>query len=444
MLMMKAFVGLLIAALFASLGPLRCCHAFSFSELLIPNSRFSHRHHDLANPVYYGSSAFVGQPFRAIIATPSSCGNTVSFRRGQAKVNDDDDADTNTDDFDVNETNTKNGALSFLSGFLYGANRVHEEFPKLCLRMYSTTLLWMAPFFFILYWILPTMLLSPSHQHQTIAIRIQLVLQHTVSYLANLSKAIICLPLVCLHLLLKATTFWQCHTKRGVFVRRLSYGIVFGPMFEELVYRYGFYNIWKAMSRSTRVKSTHTADYIDGDGTEEVSQQVEHSNVKTDDIGINAKEESRNWMIASGLVFAISHFSNYFPVEIEKYFNDIGKIVIPQETFLQRTSLALFPQGFTDSHEAFCLVNLKLTSAFFQAIHCFLHTINIYGPLFQSHGIFASIGAHILWNFNSTAVVSNLQIRLFCRLIRVCYRRYTTGVPVTTPSTEQDDGLNTS
>jgi len=231
--------------------------------------------------------------------------------------------------------------------------------------------------------------------------------------------------------------------------RLLVWGLLWGPIMEELVFRFGFYKLWTALFRPIRVA---VQPYISSSSdnkranerrkdkgrrpttTRTTASTPQHDEVVSSSRSTSESNENNNsWMIVSGLCFGIAHFTNFLPIDIDRYRNNnnggcssrssgVGEILLPNGSLKEKFLLRLFPQNFVlqEQNKEFCLVNMILTGAIYQAMHCCINTVILYGPLFKKSspgGIGASIGAHIAWNANVMWLVSNIKLRIFCRVV---------------------------
>jgi hypothetical protein len=164
-------------------------------------------------------------------------------------------------------------------------------------------------------------------------------------------------------------------------------------------------------------------------------------------------------MIISGIWFGISHFRNFLPIldaaidnnRFINYFDIAGPErhlikLIPSKFLLLHTNNSINSDSIIILSQ-FISINIILIGALFQAIHCYLNTVQLYGPLFmkttsnnknngdiigdrggidrrgrRSVGIGSSIGAHIIWNINVSGLIIpfilNIQIRILFRIMK--------------------------
>eukprot|EP00536_Pseudo-nitzschia_multiseries_P000243 jgi/Psemu1/299931/fgenesh1_kg.3_\ len=196
--------------------------------------------------------------------------------------------------------------------------------------------------------------------------------------------------------------------------------VLLGPIVEELVFRWAFYKLWKALFRSLPETcdepSTDTVGHNHNPGTESKAKAKAKSDHPP---SVSNKRKLKSWFLASGAVFAVTHLVNFFPFDVHQYSDNVGNILLPRGSIGERCLLRLFPGDVVDTHTAFCLVNMVLYGAIFQGMHCFINTMILYGPLFEARGIFASIGAHMAWNTNVMCLAPNIKLRLVRRLLSV-------------------------
>jgi len=423
------------------------------------------------------------------IATDTGSSSSLFSQIYNDNDNDKEDV-TNNGDFgkkkvqsNRNQNNTKGTLVSVVSDLLYGANHVHANFLRLSGALYSRTILFSLPFVGIFFVVLPSLVLSSSYRQHTLAVIVQGGLQNAFTILADVSMRFYLHPLfrvVELLFSMFSACFGSSSSKTNTSAwgnnnnyntsssRKRFYLLVFlGPIVEELVFRFGFYKLWMLMFRpipaekksDTRSSSGKGMDIAVGNGNDEIeipvdqkgnknSKQVVERNRNANGSTYNGNNNTNDWFLASGAVFAITHLVNFFPLDVVKYCDDAGNILLPGGSLGERFLLGLFPPGFTKTHGAFSLVNMVLFGAIFQGMHCFLNTLILYGPLFQKRGLFASIGAHMAWNFNVFWLVSNIQLRLVCRLVcvpllRLLRQRTSIGGKRPKKTLEKrDEGLN--
>jgi hypothetical protein len=312
--------------------------------------------------------------------------------------------------------------------------------------------LWTAPFVVLLFVILPACSSSSSPFLRLLATRLQGFLRSTFEILAEGSRVCFVRPM---HALAQLTISWwtagsvanpRSAWKSGFSGRGiLLWGLLWGPIIEELIFRFAFRRFWKALFRPIAIGSNNSS--------EDRTPDDQHLKKKTKPVNgkysvlvspwsllaeilssprpiplQNKKPKpryiNRSWRITSGVCFGIAHFSNFFPIDPGKYTFD-GEIRLPTGTVLERFLLGLFPGDFASqtANKEFCLVSMVLVGAVYQAMHCFINTMILYGPLLDSKskskrgGIFAAIGAHIAWNTNALCLVTNLKLRLLRKLV---------------------------
>lgn len=388
------------------------------------------------------------------IPSPTTMGsrrrNSVLFsRKGDETDNGDYDKDYNQRNGNDNMKKSKEmvhtkGLLSILGNFKYGVNRVNKDFLGLTWKVYSQTFLWMAPFVVLLFVILPLWSKSSSPFFQLLAIQVQGFLKRTFEVLAEGSRFFFVRPM---HGLAQLIVNW-CSTgsasaaNNSVWKTRSSrksmllWGLFWGPVLEEFIFRFAFRGLWKVLFRPISIgtensTTSNSADtqIIKPDTTMMVLPLSFATKILSDFRKTLTQEHqqprytNRNWRIASGICFGIAHFSNFFPIDPSQYTMD-GEIRLPSGTVRERFLLSLFPGDFASqsANKEFCLVSMVLAGAIYQALHCFINTVILYGPLLDSPrskkgGIFAAIGAHIAWNANVLWLVSNLKLRVVVRLV---------------------------
>ena len=386
------------------------------------------------------------------IPSPTTMGsrkrNSSLFSRNRDET-DNGDHDMNYNQRNRNEmdksegANHRKGLLSILGNFKYGVNRVNKDFLGLTWKVYSQTFLWMAPFVVLLFVILPLWSKSSSPFLQVLAIQVQGFLKRTFEVLAEGSRVFFVRPM---HGLAQLIVNW-CSTggasaaNNSVWKTRSSrksmllWGLFWGPVFEEFIFRFAFRGLWKVLFRPISIRSknkntTNSADthIVEPDDSMLVLPLSFVTRILSDFRNTPRPEPkprytNRNWRIASGICFGIAHFSNFFPIDPSQYTMD-GEIRLPSGTVRERFLLSLFPGDFAfqSVNKEFCLVSMVLVGAIYQALHCFINTMILYGPLLDSPrskkgGFFAAIGAHIAWNANVLWLVSNLKLRVVLRLV---------------------------
>ena len=382
------------------------------------------------------------------IPTPATTG-TSSRRSSRSAL-----FSRNRDEMDINEeedeadeksfrsnVDKENVFLSVLEDARYGANRVHKDFLGLSWTVYSQTFLWTAPFVCLLFVVLPACSSSSSPFLRLLATRVQGYISGSFAILAECSNMFFVRPMHALVSWWKAgsVTGPRSAWKSGVSGRgTLVWGLLWGPIVEEFIFRFAFRGFWKALFRPIAIGSNNnsedrTSDDQPVNGNNSVSvaplslfaeilstlRPIPLQNKKPKPVYIN-----RSWRIASGVCFGIAHFSNYFPIDPGKYTFD-GEIRLPTGTVRERFLLGLFPAGFASqsANKEFCLVSMVIIGAVYQAMHCFINTMILYGPLLDSKskskrgGIFAAIGAHIAWNTNALCLITNLKLRLLRKMV---------------------------
>ena len=335
--------------------------------------------------------------------------------------------------------NEKKGMFSVLEDVRYGVNIVHKDFLGLTWRVYSQTFLWTAPFVCLLFVILPACSSSSSPFLQLLATRVQGFLSGSFVMLAECSSMFFVRPMHAL------ASWWKAGSvagprsawKSGVSGRGiLVWGLLWGPIVEELIFRFAFRKFWKALFRPLAIGSNNSSE----DRTPD-DQPVNVKNLmlvaplslfadilsSIRPVHLQSKKPkaryiNRSWRIASGVCFGIAHFSNFFPIDPGKYTFD-GEIRLPTGTMRERFLVGLFPPGFASqpANKEFCLVSMVMFGAVYQAMHCFINTMILYGPLLDSKskrgGIFAAIGAHIAWNTNALCLITNLKLRILRKMV---------------------------
>ena len=322
---------------------------------------------------------------------------------------------------------------SLFGNVSYGANRVHRDFLALAWNVYSRTFLFMAPFVVLMCIILPRCRISSSPSLQLLALKVLRFLNRTFEVLAEGSRVFWVRPM---HGLVKRIVQW-CSRGRtspsgsvwrsGGSTNTMIWGLFWGPIVEELVFRFAFRGLWKALFRpiaigSTNSKGSNSVDPYDNkiyapprlpliNKIPSFFRRTSHQTKES-----KSKYTNQSWRIASGVCFGIAHFSNFFPINANDFTYN-GEIQLPNGTIRERFLLGLFPSDFASHNKEFCLVSMHLVGAVYQATHCFINTILVYGPLMdtprsQRGGLFAAIGAHIAWNANTLWFVSNIKLRL--------------------------------
>jgi hypothetical protein len=336
------------------------------------------------------------------------------------------------------ETNeNKRGIVSCGDKFWYGVRCVDDNFLRLTWRVYSQTFLWMAPVVTLLFLVLPAWSSSSSPFLQLLATKTWGGLLKTAEVLAKTSQAYFGRPMALIFKWLVGSTF----SRRNL----LLWGILGGPIFEELFFRLAFRGCWKAMFRPINISSFNN-NSSDGTNSSNKNKEIDEPNrgpmnslfapslpsftkilpsvfrpaPRHKKTTPKPRYSNRSWRIASGICFGIAHFSNYFP--LDKYTFD-GVILLPTGTAKERFLLSLFPKDFCSqpANGEFCLVSMALTGAMYQAMHCFFNTLVLYGPLLDDSkrgGILAAIGAHIAWNANVIWLGFNLQLRLLYKILQ--------------------------
>jgi len=354
----------------------------------------------------------------------------------------------------------------------------------LTFRVYSRTILWTAPFALLLFVILPSWSSSSSPFLRGLATNTQSVLRETFTVVARASRKFYIRPM---QVLLDLVVSFSSSIGGPLFGRPAGTGVggawaprrsrrnlllvslVWCPIVEELVFRLGFRAFWKAMFKPVTVGSNSSSSNNNTNNSNNFTSITPNSpnqnnrveskrgfksflapplsflgetilRKRSDDLQQPKHGSSRKtWMIVSGFCFGVAHFSNLFPIDLNRYrnlFGGNGEIVLPSHSAGERFLISLFPKDFVSeqSNQEFCLVSMVLIGAIYQAMHCFINTTILYGPLLERSslplgsassssppprrgGILAAIGAHVAWNANVLWLVTNLQLRLLCRLV---------------------------
>ena len=412
--------------------------------------------------------------FYGYLRTYSPTNNSRSshlFSRRPGEDFDDDDVDSIDDD----EDREKGLFVTFFSDVLYGANHVHNNFLNLSWKLYSRTILYTTPFVVILFMVLPSLLSSSSSpHHQLLATNVQGFLQRAFTILAEFSDRFYLNPLKFVIKLMPSSPFSNINNSNSRSVwsgvsgnnnakkRLLVWGLLWGPIMEELVFRFGFYKLWTTMFRPMAVQPNSSSDKKRANErrndkgrrlTTTTASTPQHDEAVSSSRSTSESNANNYWMIVSGLCFGIAHFTNFLPIDIDRYrdnsgYSGVGEILLPSGSLKERILLRLFPQNFVlqEQNKEFCLVNMILTGAIYQAMHCCINTVILYGPLFKSSpgGIGASIGAHIAWNANVIWLVSNIKLRIFSRVVTGQLRkRRQQRLKETETKTNNNDGNET-
>lgn len=389
------------------------------------------------------------------IPTPTSCGRNIAIstlfsRKDNGKEifsTDNDDSDGLRETKGGNDTcddniKSQKGLLSVLEDFRFGVNRVNKDFLHLTWRVYSRTLLWMTPLVVLLFIVLPTCTTSSSPSLQIFATNVHGFLKSAFESLARVSRVVFVRPM---HGVVRWILSWSSTTvgntstpvsawnSRSTLKGTLLWGLFWGPIVEELIFRFAFRGFWKVLFRPITIGTSNgsrinTVDSLDknialtGNSTFNAILSIFRRNSDRSQEP-EPKYNNRSWRIASGICFGIAHFSNFFPINPAQYTFE-GEIRLPSATRRERFLLALFPGDFAATHKEFCLTSMVLTGAVYQATHCFISTMLLYGPLLdapksQKGGIFAAIGAHIAWNANVLWLVTNLKLRALWKILLV-------------------------
>ena len=389
------------------------------------------------------------------IPSPTSFGRKIgrstlfSRNRDDEKIPRDDNDDNINNAGDTGESNfrpddnirRRKGILSVLDDFSFGVNRVNKDFLHLTWRVYSRTLLWMTPLVVLLFIVLPACSTSSSPSLQLFATNVQGFLKSAFESLARGSRVLFVRPM---HGLVRWIISWSsaatadgssvpisAWNSRSTLKGTLLWGLFWGPIVEELIFRFAFRGLWKVLFRPVSIGPSSNKGLKDSDSFRNNAAlarnpifntifRVFRRNNSHRAIELAPKYNNRSWRIASGICFGIAHFSNFFPIDPSQYTFE-GEIRLPSGTRRERFLLALFPGNFASTHKEFCLTSMVLTGAVYQATHCFISTMLLYGPLLdapksQKGGIFTAIGAHIAWNANVIWLMTNLKLRALCKV----------------------------
>ena len=390
---------------------------------------------------------------------------------------------------------------SFVSDILYGMGYVHTNFLKLCWRLYTRSVLILLPFIVLLFIILPTISMMSTQSSSSSSsslltlesiMNIQTFLRNSMTIMSKFSDQIYLKPLLIILSLIPIKCFGIGHKIKTInpsnnnnnnnaawsdlLMKKKQmklWGLFWAPIFEELFFRYGIYKLWTAMFRplplqTTKSKSTSKAtSTLSSSSSSQKNKNDEEE--ETNDGSTNNNNKNKNnknnntWMIISGIWFGVSHFRNFLPIldaaiDNNRFINYCD--IAGPERFL----IKLIPSKFLLFHNnnininndsivilsQFISINIILIGALFQAIHCYLNTIQLYGPLFMkttnnnkdnnnggiigdrgglgrcSGGIGSSIGAHIIWNINVSGLIVpfilNIQIRILFRIMKQIVR----------------------
>ena len=352
---------------------------------------------------------------------------------------------------DTNTNDRRRGFFSFLGDFRYGVNRVHKDFVGLSWNVYSKTYFWTAPFVVLLFIILPRWSSSTSPTLQVLATKIQNCFIRIFDVLADGARKCFVHPV---HALAQRVISWcfsagtsaapkSAWKSNSSTKNLLLWALFFGPIVEELYFRLAFRRLWKVLFRPITIGRNNNGGK--GKCSDDPHEERVKNGKRSASIGprmllmdllsscklISRKSNeqkpvytNRSWRIASGIFFAIAHFPNFFPILPSKYTVD-GEIRLPSGTAQERFLLQLFPGDFASQagNKEFCLASMALIGAIYQAMHCFITTMVLYGPLLDSKsstsprhgGILAAIGAHIAWNANVIWLYTNVKLRLLLK-----------------------------
>lgn len=168
-----------------------------------------------------------------------------------------------------NQNTKKRGIKSIFWNFRHGVNLVNKDFLRLTWKVYSRTFLCMTPFVLLLFIILPAWSKSSSPTLQLLAIQVQGFLRRTFELLAEKSRVFFVRPM---HGLAELIISW-CSTgsvansgnpnawnNRSSKRSMLIWGLLWGPVLEEFIFRFVFHRMWKVLFRpiSIETKSSRT------------------------------------------------------------------------------------------------------------------------------------------------------------------------------------------
>jgi membrane protease YdiL (CAAX protease family) len=157
--------------------------------------------------------------------------------------------------------------------------------------------------------------------------------------------------------------------------------IIMGPIMEEIIFR---------QCLLTAFKPSRRANNPTNDGSPSLPVSQSSSSKKDSSLVLFGYTP---WVVISSLIFGLAHLSNWIrPLE--------GLDLLSFKNLQERYTAVLY-----------------LTFAMAQSTSAFLLSVRVLSPMFEQHGLAASIGSHITWNFMVMSSAIGIPLRLFFRLL---------------------------
>jgi hypothetical protein len=329
----------------------------------------------------------------------------------------------------IDDTKTKHRHECW-SNFQFGATQVHSNYlkilwknsilPSLLVVAPTITVLSLAQyvsphFASVMYYISFCILTGLYNASTKAALLLQLPIGIFLSIYRLLPTFLVVLadylPRQAVILCVRALLFFQMALRRQsqMMIGAILGGLVWNPLLEEFCYRYVLDRLIgdRSLLRSQpRPASTlPTEEFIPIPGHSQSVDTTDPSDL------VSSKDSDKElwfghppWILLSTFLFATSHLGSWLLPDTHILAGLVQSAIVPLSS---QTRVELQP----------LLQKMFLGLALTQSISSWFVSLRVLSPLYQQHGLAASMGAHVVW----TISLVTLPIRLFARLFAWCF-----------------------
>mmetsp|Transcript_44277 Transcript_44277/g.106661 ORF Transcript_44277/g.106661 Transcript_44277/m.106661 type:complete len:427 (+) Transcript_44277:97-1377(+) len=187
--------------------------------------------------------------------------------------------------------------------------------------------------------------------------------------------------------------------------RELVYTVILAPIYEELVYRFLFRQVWIQLILMKKwIEEKFKSQNIDEKGTVQKRDDLDDLMMKS-------------WIFPSSVLFGLAHVSNWMPLD-RKYFLDEILIFL---RLVARKDIHRYPMRWKNEHTLLC--------SLYQSQHSLVLSLICFVPVYQHLGMMGSIGSHSIHNLIVSCIPNHRYILV---VLSVC-ARYTRAIHLDLP-----------